>query len=276
MRSNVSGTEALAQAVRDAGVERLVHLSSVSVYEPLATEGTIDEGTRWPACTWPYPLAKRDIECLLIREAENGLPVVILQPTIVYGPHAQAWTDGIAAMLRSGRVALPIGGRGVCNPVYVDDVVDAILTALDSGGGVGQRLLVTGPEPVSWQTFFASVERAIGTSSLVQADADGPAGFGRISRAAGLVSSPLSWARSPRLAPMRAAIKDWLGPERTSQVKDLVPRSTAALDDQLVALFSSRAVVSGDAAKMAIGFVPRVPFEEGAARTTAYLRWADQ
>ncbi len=75
-----------------------------------------------------------------------------MQPTIVYGPFSRLWTIDPADMLINATVVLPDRGEGICNAVYVDDVVDAMILAAKNPAAVGQRFLVSG-EPITWAQF---------------------------------------------------------------------------------------------------------------------------
>jgi len=67
-------------------------------------------------------------------------------------------------MLRSGLVVLVNGGDGLCNAVYVDDVVQAMLLAATAKEGAGERFLVSGPRPVTWREFYGAYEAMLGRS----------------------------------------------------------------------------------------------------------------
>jgi nucleoside-diphosphate-sugar epimerase len=106
--------------------------------------------------------------------ARHGVPVTVIQPAVVYGPDAGVYGTEILAELRSSRVILVNGGDGICNAVYIDDVVRALLLAAGSDTAWGERFLVSGPEYPTWAQFFGSFERMLGmerTISLTEAEA---------------------------------------------------------------------------------------------------------
>ena len=85
---NVEGTRNVIDAAVQAGVDRLVHVSSVAVYHPV-TEGVVDEDhPKEPdGPSTSYHTTKLDSEILALDYAhEKGLSVVVLQPVAVYGP----------------------------------------------------------------------------------------------------------------------------------------------------------------------------------------------
>ncbi|MEX2216429.1 MAG: NAD-dependent epimerase/dehydratase family protein [Phycisphaeraceae bacterium] len=164
--ATVEGTRAVIEAARHAQVKRLVHLSTLSVYGSLNCE-TLDETAPRRATGDAYGDTKLEAEELVLQaHREHKLPTTILQPTVVYGPFGGWWTAGQIARLKAGRFALP-ETEGVCNPVYVDDVVSAMLLSATQDEAVGQTFLVSGPETVSWREYYGAIERMVGKQSIV-------------------------------------------------------------------------------------------------------------
>jgi hypothetical protein len=67
---------------------------------------------------------KISAEELVRNLSERGLPALIIEPTIIYGPYSGEWSIHPLRILHQANYALPPGG--LCNPVYVDDVVTAV------------------------------------------------------------------------------------------------------------------------------------------------------
>jgi len=159
---NMRALRSLIAASRANGCARFVHISSFVVYE-LPSNGEVTEQTEDTTAGEGYSFVKRQMELeLLGAHQADGFPCVILQPTIVYGPGSNPWTVEPVDMLRYGTVILPDQGEGVCAAVYVDDVVDAMLVAATNPAAVGERFLVSGPEPVTWGAFYETLAKAAG------------------------------------------------------------------------------------------------------------------
>jgi len=158
---NVAAARALAQGALLNRAERFVQFSSMVVYGP-PSEGALDE--RAPTLARDdYARAKLAIENMLLDlHQENALPATILQPSIVYGPGGTHWTRRPIDEVRRGPVALPAMGLGVCNAVFVEDVVQAALLAADRPEGVGEMFLISGAAPVTWLDFYAALSRRVG------------------------------------------------------------------------------------------------------------------
>ncbi len=148
-------TRSLVRACRKAGIKRLVHISSIAVHGPdpgpeAAHEATARIG-RYPG--HEYSNLKAGAETVVQRAIADGLPAVILRPTIVYGPYGPFVTSIVEAARGRGVFALLDEGRGICNAVYVDDVCDAILAAIDTTEGVGSAFFITADTAVTWRDF---------------------------------------------------------------------------------------------------------------------------
>ena len=136
----------------------MVHVSSFVVYD-LPAEGELTEETIGTTARSGYHHVKRELETELLNAVRrDGVPATIVQPTIVYGPFSRPWTIDPADMLISGTVVLPDQGEGICNAVYVDDVVNAMILAAKSPKAVGRRFLVSG-EPVTWAQFYEALAK---------------------------------------------------------------------------------------------------------------------
>jgi nucleoside-diphosphate-sugar epimerase len=169
-QANLGGTRVLAEAFLKNGGRRFVHISSVSAYGDPRDEELTEE-TPQRATADSYSDTKQKIEAALRELHRNrSLPVVILQPTIVYGPYGSTWTTPLLQQVRSNRVALPAGGLGLCNAVYVDDVVAAALLATERDVAVGEAFLISDTSPVTWREFYGAYEKMLGKHAVLDVD----------------------------------------------------------------------------------------------------------
>ena len=133
--ANVTGTERVLGAALTAGVDRAVHVSSVAVFGD--THGrVVDEGwQRDPTAQWTsaFEQTKAQAHRRAWEIASRGLPLVVVQPGIVYGPDDPGVLGEVLERFLCGRLpALPFPDHGVC-PVHRDDVAAGVLLALDKG-----------------------------------------------------------------------------------------------------------------------------------------------
>jgi nucleoside-diphosphate-sugar epimerase len=167
-RVNLDGTRALAEAFLRYGGRRFVHISSIAAYgEPC--DGEVTEATPLRPIKNSYGDIKQRIELVLLDfHRTRGLPVSILQPTIVYGPYGYFFTIRLLEELRSTRIALPAGG--ICNAVYVDDVVSASILAVNRDAAVGEKFIISGPSPATWRQFYGAYEKMLNREGVVELD----------------------------------------------------------------------------------------------------------
>ena len=169
---DVDGAGHVVDAARRVGA-RVVHVSSVRVYDR-PSEGVLDESTAAAPKGRIHPrMTSWKASRLCLRGAQHGVPVVVIQPPIVYGPNAH-YTLEMLNDLRTGRVILVNGGVGICNLVYVDDAVSALLLAATNDRARGERFLISGPEHPTWAEFVGAFEAMLGvhrTVSLSERDA---------------------------------------------------------------------------------------------------------
>jgi nucleoside-diphosphate-sugar epimerase len=275
---NLRAAENLARACLQQRVDRFVHISTFSVYEPFP-DGKLDENSARGRGDSPYAQTKYQIEDLLqTMHQEHGLPVTVLQPTVVYGPFAGTWTIDPVEKLRRGRVVLPGEGEGFCNAVYVDDVVSAIFGAAVSNRAEGKRVLVSGSNPVTWREFFTSYEQILGVESLDFMPAD------EIARAAAS-SGPSAVARRLTRDPHRILdygwakvlywkVKQLLGEKTWSKIQRTIPPHVSMPDAERLALYASRASVDVGRAREVLGWEPQFDLARGMRFTGDFIRWA--
>ncbi|SDD59203.1 NAD-dependent epimerase/dehydratase family protein [Actinokineospora iranica] len=152
----VDGTASVLSAVTAARVDRLVHLSSMSVYDPTDVS-LIDEDSpsvRSDPADLSYAQQKTAAERLILGRPRDRLDVVCLQPSVVYGPWSPTWTIRPLRNLAEDNACLPSGGGGICNAVHVHDVADAIAHLLDVPTLSERRFLLSGPALTTWGAFY--------------------------------------------------------------------------------------------------------------------------
>lgn len=159
---NVTGTQNVCQAALAAGVTRLVHMSSSSVYG-MALGRPADEAFPLAPFPDPYPVTKAVGDLLVQRMIrEHGLPAVILRPDQIFGPGDQLHFGHMADRLRAGRGVIVGRGDNVYPLVYVTDAVRAVLLALDHPDAAGQAFNVTTDRPLTQQQYFEAIASETG------------------------------------------------------------------------------------------------------------------
>ncbi|HFI8806781.1 NAD-dependent epimerase/dehydratase family protein [Escherichia coli] len=161
-RVNLEGTLNLAQQAADAGVKRFVFVSSIGVNGA----STIDNPFTSHAKEQPhnaYAQSKYDAELGLKKIGEEtGLEVVIVRPTLVYGPNA----PGNFGMLTKLVKKLPILPFGLANNrrdfIAVQNLADLLITCATHPNAAGHTFLASESETVSTKQFTNAIAKGLG------------------------------------------------------------------------------------------------------------------
>jgi len=272
--TNLEGARLIAQACLRHGVKRLVYVSSMAVYG--WPEGSLDE-SREPTPDTEYGRNKLEVERLLLRYArEERLPVVILEPGCVYGPYSQAWTVGQVTMMRLGRIVLPDGGQGLCNGIYIDDLVDAMLLAAEKNAAVGERFLISDEEPVPWRAFFGAYEQILGKPGVVLKPIEEVETL--VGSAKGVRSLKRLWANPRQIAqwrPVRALyhfLKRRVSRDALEKIKGKAPPARYTPNPEFLKVYTCNTRACIDKAKNLLGYQPRFGFERGMRLTGEFIK----
>jgi nucleoside-diphosphate-sugar epimerase len=161
---NKAGTERLARQAAEAGVKRMVFLSSVKVNG----EGRPEPYTEidLPLPNDPYSISKREAEESLKKvEAETGLEVVVIRPPLVYGPGVKANFLRLMQIIERG-FPLPLASvRNLRSLIYIGSLVDAISVCMVHPKSAGQTYLVSDGEDLSTPELIRRLSFAMGRSA---------------------------------------------------------------------------------------------------------------
>ena len=296
--SIVRGTENMLAVAHTAGVERFIHISTAAVYGITPPPGSEREDAPLRRSGDAYCDNKAAAEKVVLDYGKRGLPVVILRPSIVWGPYS-AWNTRLMDDLRAGHVAFIEGGRGACNTTYVDNLIDAIVLGLETDAALNQAFFVTDGERVTWGDFInahmALMKPAPEVVEVSRAEIEASRG-----KTAGLLmGSVKATARVARSKEFRqilmevplteAAMKKawtWLNslpPEKRERLRARlgVRRSAAQSvlakfipDPVTVATQSTTVFFSIEKARKLLGYEPRIHFSDGMRLVTQWLRFA--
>jgi len=182
---NVDGTRALLDACSAAGSPRVVFTSTVVTGD--AGGRLLVEDEPLPVAT-PYGRSKQEGERML---AESGLPYVIVRPSHVYGPGGWYADELIAQLRKPGRFCVIGRGDNLWDVVHVDDVVTALLFALEAAPA-GETYHCADDEPVTYYDFMALSAETLGLGKPRRV----PAALARLAAGANAVDAVVRSARS--------------------------------------------------------------------------------
>jgi len=161
-RVNATGTRVVLEACLHAGVERVLHTSSVAALGPAPRGSTADETQVARAkdlAQVPYAAAKHAAEQEALRAAARGLPVVTASPAHAFGPgdHLRSSTEVVRRFLLRRIPAYVDGG---INVVDVRDVAEGLVLVAEKGEP-GERYIL-GDRNYTWERLFADLGRLSG------------------------------------------------------------------------------------------------------------------
>ncbi|OFW15505.1 MAG: hypothetical protein A3F70_12610 [Acidobacteria bacterium RIFCSPLOWO2_12_FULL_67_14] len=289
---DVDAVRSVIEAARRASA-MVVHVSTMAVYDR-PFDGDFDETTRPAPRGDPYTDGKLDGERLAVElGARWAVPVVVVQPGVVYGPGAGVYGVDIIEELTNGGVVLVDGGRGICNAVYIDDLVSGLLLAAQRRDVAGERFLLSGPEYPTWRDFFESFERLLGTCRTVSLSrAEAHALWRRSRRRAWL--APVLWQAlredralrrqllATREGRLLRRLARWTLPKslqlRLRQDRDLEvshgrESPPVPLRPWVIDYVARRARARTDKARTLLGYAPAFTLEHGMQVTGQWARW---
>ncbi len=163
---NVGGMQNVFDAARQQGIERVVWTSTHLTLGPTLPGQISDEDT--PRTTerffTAYEESKIAAEAIAFRQTKEGFPVVIVNPTRVFGPGHLTEGNALSRVIDRyvcGKVPVLLNrGKNVANYVFVDDVVQGHILAMRKGR-IGERYIL-GSENLSLKEFFKLIDRVSG------------------------------------------------------------------------------------------------------------------
>lgn len=129
LTTDIEGTRTLAQAARDAGIQRFIYLSHIGADR---------------ASAFPIQKAKGIAEEHIRR---SGVPYTIIRSSVLFGPEDR-FTNNLAGILRVVPFIFPIpsDGRSLIQPLWVEDLVTCLVWTLDNPETINQTYEVGGGE----------------------------------------------------------------------------------------------------------------------------------
>ena len=273
------------RAATKAGVGRIVYLSTTAVHgqDPApGTDETTPLHTRHP---FSYNNAKvrAEQEFLQLRRRGN-VEVVVLRPAIVYGPRDR-WISNVADAILARRAYI-VRGEGICNTVYVDNLVHAIRLAMTADAD-GESFIITDRESITWTELHRRVSEALESDwpvPVIENPEIVPESVPLLSRLKDFASVraavpliPRRWKAAARsmvevttatMSAARSAAR--LRPANPWQLR-APPKPAVPL--QVAMLHRCRCRLTSAKASRQLGYEPLLTIDEGIERTLAWLRF---
>lgn len=233
--THVEGTRTLLQeCLGQKQLQRIVHASTTGVHGVTGETPAAEDAPFAP--TNPYEATKLEGELLALRaNQEQGLPVTVARPGLVYGP-GDLHLLGFFRAIKRGLFRVIDGGRALLHPIYIDDLIAALLLCASSPQASGRSYNIAGDQHVTVRELATAIARAMGREL--------PAG-----------SIPL-WLAD--LASDVLAVTPGMKGER------------APLTHSRVQFLTNSRIYDITRARSELGFAPTVRLEEGMKRTASW------
>jgi nucleoside-diphosphate-sugar epimerase len=289
-RNTILGSiEATYAACRQAGVKRLIYLSSAVVHGHNPCPGTDEDSPLLKVQPFDYNVSKVLAEEKLrsmMRDAT--VECVILRPCIVFGPRSTFWSAQLASDILAGKAYLVDGGLGICNTIFVDNLVDVMVLCAKHPAAPGNTFIVKDAERVTWRQLYTALAAAVGVDpsgiqSVSSAADDGPPVLpasesvyyaartiwkSRVFRAA------KELVRSPSTVSLAIKLRSWLKSPETRAVARRPPAQSMVLDPEIVSLQLCQYELPTRRLANVLNYQPRVSFDVASLRTAEWLRFA--
>jgi len=153
----IRSTKAIMEACRQAGVKRLIHLSSAVVFDEAGSPEIHDDSDLLKSYWMPYAAAKAESE-RIIRSTGGIFPfeIVVLRPGIVWGPRS-SWSMNAALGLKNRNIYLVGDGKGVCNSIYIGNLLEAIYRCCQFEQDASGFYNISDNEFITWFNFYAGL-----------------------------------------------------------------------------------------------------------------------
>ncbi|HYT37506.1 MAG TPA: NAD-dependent epimerase/dehydratase family protein [Ktedonobacteraceae bacterium] len=234
-QTHVEGTRNLLRACQgQTQLQRIVHVSTTGVY---GITGEVPAAEDAPvAPTNPYEATKLVGERIALQAyQEQGLPVTVIRPGLVYGP-GDLHLLSFFISIKNGLFRVIAGGKALLHPVYIDDLVAAFLFCAERPQALGRSYNIAGERPVTVRELATAIAHAL--------DKELPAG-----------SIPLWLANlASDIFAVTPGVRGEHAPLTRSRVKFLT---------------HSR-IYDGSQARSELGYSPKVALEEGMKLTAAW------
>jgi nucleoside-diphosphate-sugar epimerase len=241
---NVTGTQNVCRAALAERVGRIVHVSSWTVYGMDLGRPAREDFVLKPFRE-PYAMTKAEGDVVVQRMiADEHLPAVIIRPGTFFGPGDRLHFGRMADRLRAGKGVIVGRGDNALPFVYVTDVVQGLLLALDCEHAVGQAYNITNDRPLTQRQLLEAIASDVG-------------------------------AKPPTVhAPYRALYGAGGAAERVASLTS--SRRQPIVTRLGIKLFGTDNRHAIDKAKRELGYTPQVTIRDGVRLAAAWYRAQDQ
>jgi nucleoside-diphosphate-sugar epimerase len=233
---NVNGTRNVLEAAVAEGVRKVIYCSTCGVHGNIDQPPGGEDAPIQPADY--YQRTKYEAEPVVRQFFERGLKTVILRPAAIYGPGDPERFFLIFQRVAKGTFPMFGSGKTYYHPLYIDNLIDAFILAMEDGRGEGEAYLIADEQYLEIEDLVRRVGKALSIDVKIPHYPVWPV------VAAGHVCEKICrpFGVTPPLFPRRV---DWYRQNRAFKI---------------------------DKAKRDLGYQPKVGIDEGLRRTAEWYR----
>lgn len=160
LQVNIDGTANVVNLALEAGIKKIVHVSSVAALGRAKAEANISEHIEWEDSknNSSYAISKHLSEMEIWRGIAEGLDAVIVNPSIILG--SGFWNDGSGMLLKNAWKEFPYYTTGINGFVDVQDVVDVMMSLMESD--ITAQRFILSAENWPYRQLFNTMAAALG------------------------------------------------------------------------------------------------------------------
>lgn len=157
---NIGGTRNALEAAEKHGVDKFIYCSTCGVHgnvdNPPANEDAPINAADY------YQQTKYAAEPVVREFAARGMKTVIIRPAAIYGPGDPERFFMIFRRVKNGTFPMFGSGKTLYHPLYIDNLVDALMLTMQDGKGDGKAYLIADEEYVEIEDLVRRTGKALG------------------------------------------------------------------------------------------------------------------
>lgn len=157
---NQTGTQALLEAAKAAGVRRFIYCSTIGVHGNVAATPADETAPYNPRDHYQSTKLAAELACRAEGE-KGGIEVVVIRPCAIYGPGDVRMLK-IFRMVQKGVFMFVGNGQPNFHPVYIDDLVQGFMLAMTTPQAKGETFIIGGPRYLPLREYIAAAAHTLG------------------------------------------------------------------------------------------------------------------
>lgn len=135
-KSNVTGTQAMLDAAKAAGVRRFIHIGTeAAICHGQDLDGVDETYPLAPDSPYPYCATKAQAETRVRAANDDDFTTIVLRPRFIWGPGDLTLLPSVEVMAKAGNFTWIDHGKARTSTTYIDNLCHAITLALTGGRG---------------------------------------------------------------------------------------------------------------------------------------------